>query len=120
MKKRDRRAFLQTSAGALAVGLSPQAIAALKVGLAPERFAGGADTAQTAPALASNNGRKPLRLGLIIGVGEDPDSHSLKISGPGWPNDCEKLSTNTRLRRPRLSSADLERKYGISTRVRSR
>ena len=85
MKKRDRRAFLQTSAGALAVGLSPQTIAALKVGLAPEHLAGGADTAQTAPAVASNNGRKPLRLGLIIGVGQDPDSFMAKVHDLGLP-----------------------------------
>ena len=85
MKKRDRRAFLQTSAGALAVGLSPQTIAALKVGLAPEHLAGGADTAQTAPAVASNNGRKPLRLGLIIGVGQDPDSSMAKVHDLGLP-----------------------------------
>jgi len=85
MKKRDRRAFLQTSAGALAVGLSPQAIAALKFGLAPEHLAGGEDTAQTAPAVASNNGRKPLRLGLIIGVGQDPDSSMAKVHDLGLP-----------------------------------
>ena len=85
MKKRDRRAFLQTSAGALAVGLSPQTIAALKVGLAPEHLAGGADTAQTAPAVASNNGRKALRLGLIIGVGQDPDSSMAKVHDLGLP-----------------------------------
>ena len=85
MKKRDRRAFLQTSAGALAVGLSPQTIAALKVGLAPEHLAGGADTAQTAPAVASHNGRKPLRLGLIIGVGQDPDSSMAKVHDLGLP-----------------------------------
>src|SRR5258706_16363589 len=85
MKKRDRRAFLQTSAGALAVGLSPQTIAALKVGLAPEHLAGGADTAQTASAVASNSGRKPLRLGLIIGVGQDPDSSIAKVHDLGLP-----------------------------------
>jgi L-ribulose-5-phosphate 3-epimerase len=85
MKKRDRRAFLQTSAGALAVGLSAQAIAAPRVGLAPEHPAGGADTGPTAPAVASNSGRKPLRLGLIIGVGQDPDSSMAKVHDLGLP-----------------------------------
>ena len=85
MKKRDRRAFLQTSVGGLAVGLSPQAIAGLKVGLAPEKIPGGANTAQTAPAVASNSGRKPLRLGLIIGVGQDPDSSMAKVRDLGLP-----------------------------------
>ena len=85
MKKRDRRAFLQTSAGALAVSLSPRAVAALNAGFVPEYSAGGADTAQTAPAVASNNGRKPLRLGLIINVGEDPDSSVAKVHDLGLP-----------------------------------
>ena len=85
MKKRDRRAFLQTSAGALAVGLSPGAVAALRMGIVPERLTGGTDTAQTAPAVASNSGKKPLRLGLIIGVGEDPESSIAKVHDLGLP-----------------------------------
>src|SRR5712672_895795 len=85
MNKQNRRAFLQTSAGALAVGLSPGAVAALRAGLVPDDLAAVADTAQTASAVASNNGRKPLRLGLIINVGEDPDSSMAKVQNLGLP-----------------------------------
>jgi len=85
MNKQNRRAFLQTSAGALAVGLSPGAVAALRAGLVPDHLAAGGDTAQTASAVASNNGRKPLRLGLIINVGEDPDSSMAKVQNLGLP-----------------------------------
>jgi L-ribulose-5-phosphate 3-epimerase len=85
MKKRDRRAFLQTSAGALAVCLSPGAVAALKAGVVPDYHAVEGGTAQTAQAVASNNGRKPLRLGLIINVGLDPDSSIAKVHDLGLP-----------------------------------
>ena len=85
MNKQNRRAFLQTSAGALAVGLSPGAVAALRAGLVPDHLAAGGDRAQTASAVASNNGRKPLRLGLIINVGEDPDSSMAKVQNLGLP-----------------------------------
>jgi sugar phosphate isomerase/epimerase len=85
MNKQNRRAFLQSSAGALAVGLSPGAVATLRAGLVPDHLAAGGDIAQTASAVASNNGRKPLRLGLIINVGEDPDSSLAKVQNLGLP-----------------------------------
>ena len=85
MNKQNRRAFLQTSAGALAVGLSPGAVAVLRAGLVPNHLAAEGDTAQTASAVASNNGRKPLRLGLIINVGQDPDSSIAKVQSLGLP-----------------------------------
>src|SRR5216683_2786574 len=78
MNKKNRRAFLQTSAGALAASLSPAAVAALNAGVIPDYLAT-ADTAQTAKPGASNEGRKPLRLGLIIGVGKDPDASMAKV-----------------------------------------
>jgi L-ribulose-5-phosphate 3-epimerase len=79
MNKRDRRAFLQTSVGALAASLSPAACAKLNLGAIPDDIAMGAGTAQTAQPVASNEGRKPLRLGLIIDVGEDPDASMVKV-----------------------------------------
>src|SRR6266849_124328 len=80
MNRTNRRAFLQTSAGALAAGLSPAAVATLKVGLTLDHPAAGTDTALVAAQpVASNEGRKPLRLGLIIGVGEDPDASMAKV-----------------------------------------
>ena len=85
MNKRNRRAFLQTSAGALAASLSPSAIATLNAGLIPDHLSTGDDTAQTAKSVASNEGRKPLRLGLIIGVGKDPDAAMAKVHDLGLP-----------------------------------
>ena len=40
---------------------------------------------QTAPALVSNEGKKPLRLGLIIAIGGDPDSAIAKVRDLGLP-----------------------------------
>jgi hypothetical protein len=85
MNKRDRRAFLQTSAGVLAASLRPAAFAKLNLGIIPHDIATGADTAQTAPSGGVNEGRKPLRLGLILGVGEDPDSSMAKVHDLGLP-----------------------------------
>src|SRR5712691_2907092 len=85
MNKRNRRAFLQTSAGALAASLSPAAGAALNAGLTPDHLAAGAGTQQTARPVASNEGKKPLRLGLIIGVDKDPDGAMAKVHDLGLP-----------------------------------
>jgi L-ribulose-5-phosphate 3-epimerase len=85
MNKPDRRAFLQTSAGALAASLGPAALAKLNPAVIPDDIAMGAGTAQTAQPVASNEGRKPLRLGLIIGVGEDPDASMAKVRDLGLP-----------------------------------
>jgi len=84
MSKQNRRAFLQTSTGALAAGLS--AIDAdLRAGVAAGDFTGDLGAAQVAPTIASNEGRKPLRLGLIIGIGKDPDSAMAKVHDLGLP-----------------------------------
>jgi hypothetical protein len=85
MNKPDRRAFLQTSAGALAASLDQAALGKLNLGIIPDDIAMGAGTAQTAQSVASNEGRKPLRLGLIIGVGEDPDASMAKVRDLGLP-----------------------------------
>jgi L-ribulose-5-phosphate 3-epimerase len=81
MKKQDRRTFLQTSTAALAASLTPAAIATLKV--SPNQA--GAHTQQTARTVASNEGRKPLRLGLIIDVGKEPDASMAKVHDLGLP-----------------------------------
>ena len=85
MNKQNRRAFLQTSAGALAIGLSPEAPAALNTSVVAAKPASGASSAQTAPAVSSNEGKKPLRLGLIIGIGKDPDAAMAKVRDLGFP-----------------------------------
>ena len=78
MNKRDRRTFLQTSAGVLAASLSSTAFANLDVEPETRRT-------QTAQPVASNEGKKPLRLGLIIGIGEDPDAAMAKVRDLGFP-----------------------------------
>lgn len=67
MQFQNRRHFLQTSAGAITLGLldatdSPQVLPI------PNEVPNAADLKQSAPAVAANGGKKPLRLGLIIGV----------------------------------------------------
>src|SRR5579859_4635497 len=81
MKKQDRRTFLQTSTATLAASLTPAAIATLKV--SPSQA--GAPTQQTTRAVASNEGKKPLRLGLIIDVAKDPEASMAKVQGLGLP-----------------------------------
>jgi len=85
MNKRDRRAFFQTSAGALAASLGPAAFAKLNLHVIADDITTEAGTAQTAQPVASNEGRKPLRLGLIIGVGEDPEASMAKVHDLGLP-----------------------------------
>jgi hypothetical protein len=85
MNKQNRRAFLQTSAGALAVGLNPAALATLRASAGAARLAPGASPAQTAQPVASNEGKKPLRLGLIIGIGKDPDAAMAQVHNLGLP-----------------------------------
>ena len=81
MKKQDRRTFLQTSTATLAASLTPAAIATLKV--SPSQA--GAPTQLTARPVASNEGKKPLRLGLIIDVAKDPEASMAKVQGLGLP-----------------------------------
>jgi L-ribulose-5-phosphate 3-epimerase len=79
MEKQNRRAFLQTSATLLASGLVPTA----RLNAVP---AGSFHSSVIhAPAIAANQGKKPLRLGLIITVGNDPDSALAKVHDLGLP-----------------------------------
>jgi len=79
MEQSNRRAFLQTSAGAFALSLVPAAVGA-KTSAGPPDFSSATDSQELAPALACNAGRKPLRLGLIISVDKDPDVTMRKLS----------------------------------------
>ena len=85
MNKQNRRGFLQTSAGALAVGLNAGALATLRASAGAAKLAPGASPGQTAQSVASNEGKKPLRLGLIIGVGKDPDAAMAQVHDLGLP-----------------------------------
>jgi len=84
VQKHNRRAFLQTSAGALALSLNPS----LPVGIASDAAGDEASsftTKQMAPVVAANEGKKPLRLGLIISIGKDPDAAIGKVRDLGLP-----------------------------------
>jgi L-ribulose-5-phosphate 3-epimerase len=85
MNKQNRRVFLQTSAGALAVGLSPVTHADLRAGATAGKSTSGAGPAQIARVVSSNEGKKPLRLGLIIGIGNDPAAAMAKVHDLGLP-----------------------------------
>ncbi|HLB87345.1 MAG TPA: hypothetical protein VJK29_06810, partial [Terriglobales bacterium] len=84
MSKHNRRAFLQTSAGALAAGLGP-ARAALKDGAAFGDRTPRPGIADASQAIPANEGKKSLRLGLIIGIGKDPDAAMGKVHDLGLP-----------------------------------
>jgi sugar phosphate isomerase/epimerase len=85
--KQDRRRFLQSSAVALVAGLGPGS----------EGFLGGDNfealrayrpeirAAYSAQKAFGNEGKKPLRLGLIIGIGDDPDAAMAKVHSLGLP-----------------------------------
>src|SRR6202521_6373220 len=85
MNKQNRRAFFQASAGALAVGLSSAALAPVRASAMAGKLAQAASPAQTAQSVPSNEGKKPLRLGLIIGIGKDPDAAMAKVHDLGLP-----------------------------------
>src|SRR2546427_4864837 len=84
MSKRNRRAFLQTSTGVLAAGLIPIGDT-LRRSVTADHAASEFRAAQVAPTIPANEGRKPLRLGLIIGIGKDPDAAMGKVHELGLP-----------------------------------
>jgi L-ribulose-5-phosphate 3-epimerase len=84
MNKQNRRAFLQISTGALATGLRPMHSAL------NHSVGSGGTTAtprwlQISQTLPENEGKKPLRLGLILGIGKDPDAAMYKVHELGLP-----------------------------------
>ena len=76
MDKHNRRVFLQTSTAALGLGLASTG---------HSQAASASSIATRAPAIAANQGKKPLRLGLIIAIGNDPDSAMAKVRDLGLP-----------------------------------
>jgi L-ribulose-5-phosphate 3-epimerase len=83
MKKLNRRKFLQSSGGALAVTMSlgPTALATTVSRPTPAS----SQTELSIRPLAADDGKKPLRLGLIIGIGKDPDTALAKVHELGLP-----------------------------------
>jgi L-ribulose-5-phosphate 3-epimerase len=83
MKRLNRRKFLQSSGGALAATVALRGATLAKSTSAPEGAF--ATTATLIPAIPSDDGKKPLRLGLIIDIGKDPDAALAKVSELGLP-----------------------------------
>jgi sugar phosphate isomerase/epimerase len=82
MKKLNRRKFLQSSGGALAATMSLRPALAGTVS-GPRRSS--SQTDMSIPPLAADEGKKPLRLGLIIDIGKDPDAALAKVHELGLP-----------------------------------
>jgi len=80
----NRRNFLQSSTGALAASLGLVG-AGKGLLIAPVTSLESDSVTRHIPAIPSDDGKKPLRLGLIIGVGKDPDAALAKVSELGLP-----------------------------------
>jgi L-ribulose-5-phosphate 3-epimerase len=83
VSKENRRRFLQASATAVGAGWMHRSFL-------PRIFEGAAVSASTAsgqqvPQVAENDGQKPLRLGLIIGIGTEPEAAISKVAQLGMP-----------------------------------
>src|SRR6266850_4984135 len=91
MNKQNRRAFLQISTGALATGFSPMH-SALSHGVCSGDTTAAPRWLQTSQALPDNERKRPLRLGLILGIGKDPDAAMAKVHELGLPT-CQVFVT---------------------------
>src|SRR5260370_13453790 len=78
MNKKNRRVFLQTSAAALAGGFGTTH-PALFNDTSPSVLPLGLNPTQAKQTVSSNDGRKPLRLGLVICIGKDPVAAIAKL-----------------------------------------
>ena len=80
MSKQNRREFFRVSTGALAAGLCPKL-----PDLTSTAGSCLSDLTAIESAQMSNEGKKPLRLGLIIHIGSDPDAAMAKVRNLGLP-----------------------------------
>src|SRR5437763_16244077 len=85
MNKQNRRIFLQTSAAAALAAPFSKAAAAKSQPVFDASLAESLRVGQSASHVAANEGKKPLRLGLIIGIGKDPDAAMAKVRELGLP-----------------------------------
>src|SRR5437868_9346816 len=95
MKKLNRRKFLRSSGGALAATISLQRANLAKTLPGPRRAF--SQSEMSIPHFAADEGKKPLRLGLIIDIGEDPDAALAKVHELGLPTSqifVEEFGTN--------------------------
>jgi sugar phosphate isomerase/epimerase len=84
MKKHDRRRFLQSSVVALAACFG-SGRKSLIAGAKKEMSMRRSSTTESSQKALGNDGKKPLRLGLIIGMGNDPDAALAKVHELGLP-----------------------------------
>ena len=110
MTTKDRRGFLHGSLMALAAGLGPGRDV-LKGGEGFGAWTGGESTGHGAQKAFGNEGKKPLRLGLIIGIGNDPDAALAKVHDLGLPT-CQAYCEEFALGLEKKLTAALG-KYGI-------
>jgi sugar phosphate isomerase/epimerase len=82
MDKQDRRNFLKNSAAVVALGLGPRGAEPASADNAVPHEASALLASQKA---FGNDGKKPLRLGLIVGIGKDPDAAMAKVHELGLP-----------------------------------
>ena len=75
MSEQNRRAFLKASAGAFGT------VACSPFGAASEDLL----PSETRGVVPDNRGKKPLRLGLIIGINNDPDRALARVASLGIP-----------------------------------
>jgi len=80
MEKQNRRVFLQTSATVIGGGIAP--ILGLR---ADASEASPRSSTIHASAIEANQGKKPLRLSLIVAIENDPDSAMVKVRDLGLP-----------------------------------
>src|SRR5690348_11622703 len=85
MNRQNRRIFLQTTAAAALAGPFSKAAAAKSQPVLDTPLLEPFSVGQSAPHVAANEGKKPLRLGLIIGIGKDPDAAMAKVRDLGLP-----------------------------------
>jgi len=85
MHRQNRRIFLQTSAAAALAAPFSKAAATKSQPVLEAALAGRISAGQSASHVAANDGKKPLRLGLIIGIGKDPDAAMAKVRDLGLP-----------------------------------
>ena len=81
MSKQSRREFFRVSTGVLAAGLCPK----LRGLTLTAGSCLSSDLTTIESAQMSNEGKKPLRLGLIIHIGNDPDAAMAKVKNLGLP-----------------------------------
>lgn len=85
MNRQNRRIFLQTSAAAAFLAPFSKSAAAKSQPVSDASLAEALSVGQKAPHIAANDGKMPLRLGLIIGIGKNPDSAMAKVRDLGLP-----------------------------------